>query len=208
MPDGTRASRDEVVRAIDALTHAELLMLKHFAIWRVRGLGRASCGRTWEDLLGEAKVSTWEGAANNGKGRRWNKDVDFVTHLTGAMRSISSHWKRDFSEDEAHLESEVMTQSDEDVWISPLDNAMSDDASQEQYLLAREVLHGFSNRYPTDFAAIQVLAGLCKGLTASEIMEKSELTKSDYQQAVKRIRRCLRRWELGARRVGRRRPKT
>jgi len=42
-----------------------------------------------------------QGAANNGTERRWNRDVDFVTHLIGVMRSISSHWKRDFDEKEA-----------------------------------------------------------------------------------------------------------
>jgi len=120
------------------------------------------------------------------------------------MRSISSHWKRDFHEEEAHLESEVVTRSEEGDWISPLDNALSEDAPQERYLLTREVLHGFSSRYSTDLAAGQVLAGLCKGLTASEIMQNAELSRSDYQQVVKRIRLYLRRRGLGRRVWGRR----
>jgi hypothetical protein len=49
-----------------------------------------------------------EGASNNGRGRTWKKNVDLVTHLTGAMRSISSHWKRDFEEQEVELESETL----------------------------------------------------------------------------------------------------
>ena len=81
MPGRTGGTRDEVYRAIQALTPGELLKLKHFAAWRVRGLARASCGRTWEDLLSEANLSILEGTANNGSGRRWNKNVDLVTLL-------------------------------------------------------------------------------------------------------------------------------
>ena len=38
MPDRAGATKDEVYRAIEALTPGELLKLKHFAAWRVRGL--------------------------------------------------------------------------------------------------------------------------------------------------------------------------
>jgi hypothetical protein len=41
MPDVTGANRDEIHRAIEALTAAELLRLKHFSAWRMRALGRA-----------------------------------------------------------------------------------------------------------------------------------------------------------------------
>jgi hypothetical protein len=58
MPD--RAGRDEFHQAVEGLTPGELLKLKNSAAWRVRGLGRASCGRTWEDLLSEAMLSTLE----------------------------------------------------------------------------------------------------------------------------------------------------
>src|SRR6516225_536411 len=131
MPDGTGATGAEVNRAIEALTCAELLKLKHYSVWRLTCLGRASRGHTWEDLLSEAKLSTLEGATNNGSGRRWNQNVDFVTHLAGAMRSISSHWKRDFDEQEAALESEIMTRSKEGEWTSPLDYLLSNDASPD-----------------------------------------------------------------------------
>jgi hypothetical protein len=33
MPDGTAANRDEIDRAIEALTLGQLLKLKHFAAW-------------------------------------------------------------------------------------------------------------------------------------------------------------------------------
>jgi hypothetical protein len=193
MPDRTGATRDEVHRAIQALTPGELLKLKHFAAWRVRGLGRASRGRTWEDLLSEAKLSTWEGAANNGSGRRWNRNVDLVTQLVGAMRSISSHWKRDFVEEaEVLLESELAKRSGEAGWISPLDDAVSGDPSQERDVAARQEWGLIATRCHDDLAARHVLEGWSRGMTPSEIMQDSQLTKWKYQQAVRLIRLRLR----------------
>ena len=117
-------TREEVDQAINRLTHAELLRLRDFAVWRVASLGRASCGRTWEDLLGEAKLSTISGCSNNGNGRCWNKNVGFVIHLIGAMRSISSHWKRDFCAN-ILLESELVGTGEEDESISLFDRTIS-----------------------------------------------------------------------------------
>ena len=188
MPDGTGANRDEIDRVIAALTDGELLKLRHFAAFRVRGLGRASCGRTWEDLLGEAKLETLKGAANNGTERRWKRDVDLVTHLRGAMRSISSNWKRDFDEQEADLESELRTPIEEEGTGSALDNAASHGPSPERELAAREQWNLIVKRCQGDHAATQVLDGVSLELSASEIMHDYGLTKWEYQQAMKRIR--------------------
>ena len=188
MPDGTGPNRDEIHRAMEALTLGELLKLRHFAAWRIRGLGRAGCGRTWEDLLGAANLSILEGAANNGSGRRWKGNVDLVTHLTGAMRSISSHWKRDFDEQEADLESEILTRTEEDDATSPLDNAVSHAPSQERDVAAREQWNLIVTRCCDDLVATQVLEGLARGLRAAEVMHAYSLTRREYQQATRRIR--------------------
>ena len=205
MPDRAGATKDEVYRAIEALTPGELLKLKHFAAWRVRGLARASCGRTWEDLLSEAVLSTLEGAVNNGGGRLWNRNVDLVTHLVGAMRSISSHWKRDFvEEEEALLESQIAMRGGEDAWISPLDEAVSDDPSQERDVTARQEWALITKLYLDDVAARGVLEGWSRGMTASEIMEDSGLTKWEYQETMRRIRLRLREQDKTLRSKGRR----
>jgi hypothetical protein len=160
MPDGTGAHRDEVNRAIEALSPGELLKLKHFAAWRMRGLGRASCGRTWEDLIGEANLTLLRGVANNGEGRRWNDNMDLVTHLCWSMRSISSHWKRDFDEQEADLESEIVTRTEEGDATSPFDKAMSHAPSQERQVAASQQWHLMAARCQGDAAATKVLKGL------------------------------------------------
>jgi hypothetical protein len=198
MPDRAGATKDEVYRAIEALTPGELLKLKHFAAWRVRGLARASCGRTWEDLLSEAVLSTLEGAANNGSGRCWNRNVDLVTHLAGAMRSISSHWRRDFvEEEEVFLESELATRSGEEGWISPLENAASDDPCQDRYVAAREEWDLIATLFHDDVAARKVLEGWLREMTPREVMQVLEPTKWKYEQTVKRIRLRLRKRDKG-----------
>jgi hypothetical protein len=188
MPDETGANRDEIDQVFAALTDGELLKLKHFAAFRVRGLGRASCGRTWEDLLSEANLATLKGAGKNGSGRRWKGNVDLVTHLRGAMRSISSHWRRDFDEQEADLESELRTRIEEDDASSALDNTVSHCPSPERELAAREKWNLIVKRCQGDHAATQVLDGMSLELSASEIMRDYGLTKWEYQQAMKRIR--------------------
>jgi hypothetical protein len=189
MPDGTGTTRDEIHRAMGALTAAELLRLKRFSVWRMRALGRAACGRTWEDLLGEAKLAILEGAANNGSGRRWKESVDPVSQLAGAIRSISSHWKRDFDEQEPELESEISTADQEGNTPSPLDGAVSNAPSQERDLVARQQWNLIVARCRDDRIAIQVLDGLSLGLTPSEIMNMFTLTRWEYHQATARIRR-------------------
>jgi hypothetical protein len=156
------------------------------------GLGRAACGRTWEDLLSEAKLAILTGAANNGSGRRWKESVDLVTQLLGAMRSISSHWKRDFDEQEPALESEISTTSEEGNTASPLHSAASDAPSQERDLIARQQWNRIVTRCREDHTATQVLEGLSQGMTSSEIMNRYTLTRWEYQQATGRIRRRAR----------------
>jgi len=193
MPDRAGATRDEFYQAVEALTPGELLKLNNFAAYRVRGLGRSACGRTWEDLLSEAMLKILEGTANNGSGRLWNRNVDLVTLLCGAMRSISSHWRRDsVEEEEVLLESEVGTRSGEEGWISPLDNAVSDDPSQDRDVAARQELGLIETRCHDDLSARRVLKGWLRGMTSSEIMQDFKLTKWEYQQDVKPIRLRLR----------------
>jgi hypothetical protein len=160
MLDGSGATKHEVDRAINTLTPTERLKLKHFAAWTVWGLGTASCGRSWEDLLGEAIATTLAGARNNGRGRTWRiANVDFVTHLSGAMRSIASHWRRDFREGKAHPESEVLTCTDDDDQISRLNQIASTDPSPESELIVRDILDRLSRKFPTSSGPGKVITG-------------------------------------------------
>ncbi|PYN91738.1 MAG: hypothetical protein DMD89_29920 [Candidatus Rokuibacteriota bacterium] len=135
MPEERAATPDEVRAALDALGEADLVRLEKFARYRIRGLGRKAEGRDHDDLLGEAIRDTLDPEK-----RRWNKDVSFVRHLVGAMRSISSHWREQFDENEPLLESELLQTTDEGEVLSPLDVVGSGAPGAERILAAKEEL--------------------------------------------------------------------
>jgi hypothetical protein len=192
VPDDVAATRQEVDRAVEALARPQLLKLNSFAGWRIRGLGRASLRRGADDLLAEAITSTLEGAEGNGHGRRWNKRVDFAKHLVEAMRSISDHWRQQFDENEAHLESELITANAEGDESSPLDDVASDRPSPDRTLGAKEEVGHLLKMFQGDDEAILVIEGWVEGMSGPEIMELG-LTKQQYEAAVKRIRYAARR---------------
>ena len=178
----------EVDRAIEALTSSEVLRLQQSADFRVRGLGRAARGRTWEDLLQQAVLRTLIGAEDTRQGRHWNKDVDFVMHLTGAMRSISSNWKRQFKETEAYLISEFPIHDAEGQEHSPLDDVASRHTAADQCLIEKDEEDRVLTIFKDDREATQVLQGLLDDLKKNEIMPRYALGEKQYAAAVKRIR--------------------
>lgn len=178
----------EVDRMIELLTTAELLKLQKFAEFRVRGLGRAARGRTWEDLLGEALLRTLIGAEASEKGRHWNREVDFARHLAGAMQSISSSWKRQFKDKETHLISELVIHDAEGQEHSPLDNVASGYAPADQRLIEKNEEDRILAKFRDDPDATHVLHGLLDGLKKNEIMSRYGLDEKQYAASVKRIR--------------------
>lgn len=181
--------RIEVDRAIEALTSSERLKLQQFADFRVRGLGpEAARCRTGEDLLAEALLRTLIGAEATGKGRHWNKDVDFVRHLTGSMRSISTCWRRQFNEKETHLISEFPRHDAEGQEHSPLDNVASEDAAADQRLIENDEEDRVLAMFKDDPEAAQVLQALLDGLKKNEIKSRYGLDERKYAATVRRIR--------------------
>ena len=187
----TLLERIEVDRAIEALTSSELLQLQIFAYIRVRGLGRAARGRTWEDLLAEARLRTLIGT------RHWNRDVDFVMHLKGAMQSISNSWKRQFREEEPYLISELPIRNTQGHEYSPLDDVISTHTTADQRLIDKDEEDRLIARFKDDLIATQVLLGLLDGHKKSEIMLMNGFDERKYASAVKRILKLLGRRKLG-----------
>jgi CheY-like chemotaxis protein len=189
----------EVERAIEALTPSDLLRLQRSADYRVQGLGRAARGRTGEDLLMEAQLRTLIGAGATREGRHWNKHVDFVWHLMGAMRSIASCWKRQFKEeDEPFLISEFQIHDTEGRDHSPIDNVASGDATADQLLIEKDEEVRLLTMFKDDTEGTQVLQGWLDGLTKDEIVLKYGLNKQ-YAAVVKRILKLLGRRNGGSR---------
>jgi len=178
----------EIDRAIKALTSSELLRLQRFAEFRIRGVGRAACGRDWEDLLGEALYRTLMGAEDAEHGRHWNKKVTFVQHLAGAMSSIANVWKRQFKEKTTYLISELSVHDPEGQEHSPFDDVPSACTPADEGLIEKCEEDRVVELLQDSPQAAQVLRGLMEHLKKTEIMSKYGLDEKQYAAAMRRIR--------------------
>lgn len=181
VPADKAASHEEIVAAIQSLTEAELLRLEKFVRFRIRGLGPASAGRDWRDLLGEALAATLDQ-------RRWNKSVTFVQHLLGAIRSISSSWKKSFDPDEARLESDLMRIDAEGNEHSIFAGIQSTDPDAERIIAAKQEVEDIERIFRDDRIALDVIGGWRSGMTGPDIKEALGISQREYETIAKRIR--------------------
>ncbi len=187
IPEEQAATPEEIHGAIEALRPADLLRLKKFAYFRILGLGRASKGRNHEDLLGEALIATLAGS------RRWNKSVSFVQHLLGAMRSISSHWVEEFDPGEAFLEAELTSTTPNGEKYSPVLNAPSTSPDGERVLAAKQEVEAIERLFAEDPQVLEIIGGLRAEMTGPEIQEALNMSKTEYETAIRRMRRGIQR---------------
>jgi len=170
--------KERVRSAIELMSESDLLKVRSFAEWRIRGLGRKARGRTAEDLMHEAVVASLEGR------RVWYAHVDFVNHLCGAVRSISSNWKHQYGEE--YLESELS----DSLENRPIDfDATTSDP--EKRLMLQEEFSGIATALANDPVALSVAQCLGAGYTANEAQLALELSPREYATAVRRLRRRL-----------------
>jgi len=181
------ASAQDVYRAIVSLTPGELLKIREFAVWRIKGLGRKSNGRDHEDLMQEAVTRTVAGD------RHWNNaSVSFVVHLLGAMRSISNHWAAQTFED-LPLSAAELDRPVPDGRGNPVDRVASAAAGPEAQLAIKEELQAIERLFIDDPAAARILECVRDGLSGPETQETTGYSKTEYETVMKRIRRGVRR---------------
>ncbi len=183
VPDSAAATPEEVKAAVEGLTQGQLLKLEKYGRYRVRGLGRKALGRDHNDLLRDALTVTLAGD------RRWRKaSVDFFIHLTGVMRSISSHWGEQYDPAEAYGESELMR---DDSKQSPITGAPSESPSVESVLDAKHRLAQIESFFEKDPTVPFIIKGFRDGMTGPEIQLATGMSKKDYESAIKRMRRGI-----------------
>ena len=178
------ATREEVDRAITALTTAELGKLREYGDARV-GLSRGTDHRTGEDLLQEVMQKTLERAEGRENGRRWNRRVPFFTYLIGAMRSITRRRRGDID-----LWCDSFEHDAEGQAYCLLDTETSREIAADQLLIAEETLNRILGKFKDDPEATLVLLGWSEGMKRNEIMQQG-LSENQYRAAVKRIRMKL-----------------
>lgn len=187
IPPEKAASVDEIHDAITSLTDAQLIRLKKYARWRVKGLGRKKTGREWKDLLNETVVAFCSGT------RRWNKEkVDFVRAMTEAMRSISDNWRRTFDDNEPQLEAEIITTSETGKESNRLSNVAAPSWNTQAKLEAKKKIETIESLVSKRALASLIVAGWYDKMTGAEIKTELEITQDDYDKEVKWIRRTVR----------------
>jgi|SRR5579871_181981 len=188
IPPKEAASQADVARAIESLSASDLVRLKDFGYFLVRGLGRAAQGRNSQELLQEALRATVEGAEGGTQGRRWDKGrVSFIEHLFGAMRSIASHWDTAFDTEE-WSDSDAAHLNEQGKLVRPVENAVSFAPDALRAYTAKEELALIDKMFETDEDAQFVLEGWKEGMTGPEIIAQLGLSENRFNAAVRRIR--------------------
>ncbi len=168
------ATRQEIDDAFGSLTQGELMKLKKFAAWRVRGLGRAYVEHDGEALLHDAVVATLVGCDGR-RGRRWNKRVDFV----GKRMPLPGR-------------AEILNVGGKAVG----DSHASGEPSAERKLAAKEAVAEIFELFKEDKEALLVLEDLRKGMLRKDIVGV-KLSQQQYDTAIKRIRYAVQREKKG-----------
>jgi DNA-directed RNA polymerase specialized sigma24 family protein len=163
--------------ALKFVTEMELLRLKTIARLHARGLP-PDIG--WEDLLQEALTRVLTGA------RRIPAGLAPVTFIAGVMRSLrSEHWKRFGA---AHRRRHASgSHGSHSAGLEVRDAA----PDPERSLIAAEELQAIERLFADDPVALAIIDALGEGLAAEQMRVKLSLTKTEYDSARKRIRRCL-----------------
>lgn len=177
--DDRHATEEEIVEAIENLSDEQLVALRKKAGFRANSLGHRAGGRDGEYLLTEAMTRTLVGT------RRWRiARVDFSRHLDQAMRSIVSNWRK--APDGVVSEADTLQRHQEEP--SAVEIEPDPHPDPEKALLAAEELGRILADFASDRDASEVLAGWAEGLKGPEIQELADMSKKEYEAAVKRIR--------------------
>ncbi len=169
----------ETVLALNLVSEFDLLRLKAIARLHARGLPPDV---SWEDLLQEALTRVIVGS------RRQPEGITMVAFVAGVIRSLKSeHWRRAMSQSGGQEALRIDAASDDFR-----DVALHDPApSAERSLSARQELAAIKQLFADDSVALRIIAGLGEGLAAEQIRVATGISKTVYDAARKRMRRCL-----------------
>ena len=165
--------------ALELVTEMDLLRLKSIARLHARGLPPDVA---WDDLLQEAITRVLTGKRVQPEG------VQMVAFLGGIMRSLrADHIRRarhGLGRDDPHW----LNQSREDVFELEL---LDPGADPERALIVTEELEKIRQLFADDAIALLIIDGLAEGLAAEQIRARNGISRTEYDSARKRMRRCL-----------------
>jgi len=176
--DEEYATDAEVEAAIGALSDADNVRLAKVASFRARALAGLGLGISGDDLLQEAIIRTLT------SDRRWRKSVTFVKHLIATVGSIANH-----APDELKEGVVVPATSEDSKGLLDGAPAFSRMADAERVAAANEQLKKIEKLFEDDDEVSLVLADLAKGMTGPEIQADLNLTPTDFETIMTRLRR-------------------
>jgi hypothetical protein len=178
-PDEEYATDEEVVAAIRSLTNTDGVRLGKIARFRARGLAGLGLGLSADDLLQEAIKRTL------GRARRWRKKVPFVMHLSKTIRSISSH-APDELKDGVVLPAAGREDSDGRLDGVALVSQLGD---PERAAAVLEQFAKIEKKFTDDPEVALVVEGLASGMKGPEIQRDLQITETQYETIMTRLRR-------------------
>ncbi len=181
------ATRADIDAAIEALSVADERRIEKAARYFVRGLGKLTRTRSFEELQQEAITAIYTGAEDPKAGRHWPKDeVSFVQFFVRAMESIASHWLEDAERE--ILDSETVVETEEGETVSLLSQMPDPAPLPDRELIAKEEAVMIMKLFSDDSEAWVVLEAWKLGMKGPEIMREYGFTDKTFQAACKRIR--------------------
>ena len=165
--------------ALELVTEMDLLRLKSIARLYARGLPPDV---SWDDLLQEAITRVLTGK------RMRPKDVPMVKFLGGVMRSLRADHIRRARHGVGRDDPLWLRQSGDDVFDLELLDPTSD---PERALIAVEELDKIRQLFADDPVALLIIDGLAEGLAAEQIRARHGISRTEYDSARRRMRRCL-----------------
>jgi len=195
------ASPDEVRQAIASLTEAESVKLRRLAERASFRLRRKVWGAAAKDILQEAMLRVLQ------EKRHWKpQKVDFVGLLVGIITSIESDWRKRADRGETPvLETDLTTTNSEGETVpTVLQQAADHRPTPEQKLIESEALtqeqlfQQIEELFSDDPLAALIFSEWQRGTNGPEIMKALDLTRQDYDTAVRRMDRAIeKRWPEG-----------
>jgi RNA polymerase sigma-70 factor (ECF subfamily) len=165
--------------ALNLVTEMDLLRLKSIARLYARGLPPDV---SWDDLLQEAITRVLTGKRVQPEG------VAMVAFLGGVMRSLrADHIRR----------ARHGLQRDDPRWIAESQDdrfeleLLDPSADPERALIAVEELDKIRRLFADDPVALRIIDGLAEGLAAEQMRARYGISRTEYDSARKRMRRCL-----------------
>lgn len=178
LADTRRRRPTDAALELKLLTEMDLLRLKTIARLHARGLA-PDIG--WEDLLQEALTRVLIGT------RRIPERIAPVAFIAGIMRSLrSGYWRRvGAAPRRRYAASGYRAYRTREL---ALEDAAPD---PERSLIALEELRAIGRLFAGDPVVRGIIDALGEGLEPEQIRTSLGLSKTDYDSARKRMRRCL-----------------